>query len=108
MTTKWSTTIIQSCLVTVIAINLMLVAILISSKIVPISPALPSIAYPNQIDLRTEFIMELQSRKRQGNYQVEHYQEYEITKDQYGNILKKEASNESTYLRYWDRTGIEK
>lgn len=105
MTTTWTNTIIQSCLATIIAINLMLVAILISSKIVPISTALPSIAYTDQIDLRTEYIMELQGRKVEGNYQVEHYQEYEITKDQHDNIIKKKASNKSTYLRYWNGTG---
>lgn len=108
MTTKWTNTIIQSCLVTAISINLMLISLLISSKFVPITTALPSIAYTDQIELRTEYVMELQGRRQEGNYQVEHYQEYEITKDQYGTIVKKEASSEATYLRYWNRAGTKK
>ncbi|MDQ0418538.1 hypothetical protein J2Z48_002741 [Croceifilum oryzae] len=99
MDKKWLPTIMQSCLVTTIAINLMLVAMFLW---IPNTPSVPATAYPTQNGVKNEYTSELQSRQDKGDYQVEAYQEYEITQDANGKVIKKEATDETTYLRYWN------
>ncbi|SFW99549.1 hypothetical protein SAMN04487866_101116 [Thermoactinomyces sp. DSM 45891] len=99
MKNKWFSIIMQSCLVTTIAINLMLVAMFLW---VPKANSVPATASPSQSGAKNEYTSELQNRQDKGSYQVEAYQEYEITRDASGNIIKKEATDETTYLRYWN------
>ncbi|TCP69120.1 hypothetical protein [Baia soyae] len=99
MENKWLPTIIQSCLGTAIAINLMLVAMLLW---VPQATSVTATAYPTQNGTKNEYTSELQSRQDKGSYQVEAYQEYEVTRDGDGKIVKKQATDETTYLRYWN------
>lgn len=89
----------QSCLVTAIAVNLMLVSMFLW---VPNANSVPATAFPTQNGGKSEYSSELQSRQDKGSYQVEAYQEYEITRDADGKMIKKEATDETTYLRYWN------
>lgn len=95
---------------TVVAINLMLLALVIGKKSVIIQEAVPSLAPASKQAITISYEMEkIGSRKvpavsdtGKGYWIVEHYRQFECHYDRKnGHLLYKSPTNNDTYLRYW-------
>lgn len=106
--TNWRQTLIRVGIGTAISVNLMLLTMIAVSKWIPIESAIPSFASTSKPNLYTEYVMELKDRKQEGDYEVEHYQEMEITYDKQGQIVSKKPTTNDTYVRYWIGDNVEK
>jgi hypothetical protein len=99
----------RTVLGTVVALNLMFIALIVGQHLVPIEEAVPSIAGTAQPDLHIEYVEELvgtdiipaNSTDFTGSWKVEHYQEYEYHYDKQGRLLEKRPTAKETHLRYW-------
>lgn len=116
-------TLINTCLITAIAINLMLIALAIGGSKVPLyekkgEPVSSSPDIPAKV--RTEFIMELMESRpvsssqslsedseevSNGRWVVDYYQEFEYQFDQYGKVIQKTPTQKEEYIRYWEKEG---
>ncbi|QKG84376.1 hypothetical protein GXN76_07725 [Kroppenstedtia pulmonis] len=93
-------TIIQTLLITVLAINLMLTGILFARNQISMPEAAPTMGKPVGTT-RTEYQMELENVTREGKWQVQHYRKIQLFYDAKGQVVKKEPTDEQTHLRYW-------
>jgi hypothetical protein len=102
----------QTILGTVVAINLMFIALIIGQQLVPVAEAVPSLAGTAQPDLHMEYVEELvgtdiisvHSSDFSGSWKVEHYKEYEYHYDKKGRLLEKRPTAKESHLRYWQNS----
>ncbi|WP_042355830.1 hypothetical protein [Bacillus rubiinfantis] len=69
----------------------------------------PVIAQPASIEpsqQEPELIEKLTKTEKDGNYIIETYQEYEVHKDQEGNVLEEIPTSKTETLRYWDQSSV--
>ncbi len=71
----------------------------------------PVLAQPVDIqpsDEEPELVEKLDKTEKVGDYIVETYQEYEVYKDQDGNITEEIPTSKTETLKYWDQAAIGK
>lgn len=103
------TTIIQSLILTLIGMNVMIVALIIGKKMIPISISVPSIgkqvSKPQQnIEYRMDKVGAdrwEENKDGQGFWRIEHYREHEYHYDENGNVIEKRPTSKEEHLRYW-------
>jgi hypothetical protein len=98
----------QTLLGTVVAINLMFIALLIGQHLVAIEETVPSLVGTAQPDLHIEYVEELigtdimpAEPTDTGSWTVEHYKEYEYHYDPKGHLVERRPTSKETHLRYW-------
>lgn len=101
MNSRWKKTLTQTVLVTAIAVNLMLGALLIVNKQMGIpETAQPATGIPKSAQ-KTDFRMELVDVSHQDEWRIEHYRKVEHLYDHQNKLVKKTPTSEMVYLRYW-------
>lgn len=93
-----------------LGINLMLIALIIGAKSIPIEQSIPSHAQTPHLPTRTEYRMERMGEHRSkaeteegnGYWTIEHYQEFEYRYDHRGRLLEKRPTNHMEHIRYWE------
>lgn len=102
--------ILQSLIFILFGINLMLGALIVGAKLIPIEQSIPSATTGlTKPQLRIEYGMEpigeerIAASQEEGNgyWKVEHYQEYEYHYDHDGKLIEKRPTNYREHIRYW-------
>ncbi|PTM58763.1 hypothetical protein [Desmospora activa] len=86
---------------TVIAVNLMLVAMLVARETTALPESLPALSQPGTPRLTTDYQMELEKTTREGNWVVEHYRQVKVRLDTNGREVDRNPTSEVTHIRYW-------
>ena len=101
MDLSWKQTLIQTLLVTVIAVNMMWVGLLVArSQLEPAGTA-PVVGQPGSPASQKEFRLRYEGVTREGAWEVEHYRMIEIIRNAKGEKIRTRPAGEETHLRYW-------
>jgi hypothetical protein len=92
----------STVLAVVVCVNMMLAGMIWVRNRIPLPEAVPAQTKPIKPQLREEYRMEPEGVTQKGKWRVEHYREYRVVTDLNGKLLKKEPTDQTTNLRYWE------
>lgn len=92
----------QATLFTVIACNLMLIALLIAQHQYNLQKlAEPAVSHPPSAQPSSRYSLEFVSSTKKGPWRVEHYREYEYRFDEQGRLIDRRPTGKEENLRYY-------
>ncbi|QKI82095.1 hypothetical protein [Kroppenstedtia eburnea] len=101
MEQSWKQTLIQTLLVTVIAVNMMWIGLLVARNRLEPAGTAPVMGRPGTPASQKEVRLQYEGVTSEGEWEVEHYRTIEILRDEKGREIQSRPTGEETHLRYW-------
>lgn len=98
---EWKMSGKQVLLCTIIAANVFLLALIWAKHQIAIPPEAETAVAGSAERTFTEYDYELKKVTETDGWRIEHYELYEITLNDSGDVVSKKPTGETQYMRYW-------
>lgn len=98
---EWKLSGKQIVLLTVIVANMLMLALIWAKQEIVIPPAADTTVVDVQTPPTVEYEYELEGVSQTDGWRIEHYQQYEKTVDETGNVVSKKPTEQTQHLKYW-------